>query len=275
MDTTRREFLAAAAAPILLGVQDKAGTKPPVIGTGVYLRGATTGASCRRPSSGATRTAWSRTRRATSTCTTPCTRRATSADTVVVFDPNGNFVRSWGKEFRGVAHGLQHPRGRPDEVPDAQRRQCPRPTPQPEQPGGCRQDHAEGGDRLEDRRPAAIRRLQAGRGRNAPAPYNPTNVAIAPNGDVYVADGYGSYLHQPVQQQGGVHPDLRRPRLRPGKLREPHGIWMDTRAATPVLVVADRRNNRLQRFTLDGPAHRLRPAASGCRATSTSARAWS
>ena len=30
-----------------------------------------------------------------------------SADTMVVFDRNGKFVRSWGKEFRGVAHGLQ------------------------------------------------------------------------------------------------------------------------------------------------------------------------
>jgi hypothetical protein len=35
-------------------------------------------------------------------------------------------------------------------------------------------------------------------------------------------------------------------------LNEPHGIWIDTRSATPALVVADRRNNRLQRFTLDG-----------------------
>ena len=37
-----------------------------------------------------------------------------------------------------------------------------------------------------------------------------------------------------------------------GQLNEPHGIWVDTRGADPVLVVADRRNNRLQRFTLDG-----------------------
>jgi hypothetical protein len=35
-------------------------------------------------------------------------------------------------------------------------------------------------------------------------------------------------------------------------LNEPHGIWVDTREASPLLVVADRRNNRLQRFTLDG-----------------------
>ena len=38
----------------------------------------------------------------------------------------------------------------------------------------------------------------------------------------------------------------------PGQLREPHGIWMDMRTGSPILTVADRRNNRLQRFTLDG-----------------------
>ena len=38
----------------------------------------------------------------------------------------------------------------------------------------------------------------------------------------------------------------------PGKLAEPHGIWIDTRGSSPIVVVADRRNNRLQRFTMDG-----------------------
>jgi hypothetical protein len=85
-----------------------------------------------------------------------------------------------------------------------------------------------------------------------PARYNPTNVAIAPNGDVYVADGYGSfYINQYTSQAehvrtfGGRGADA-------GLMNEPHGIWIDTRGATPVVVVADRRNNRLQRFTLDG-----------------------
>src|SRR5205823_113917 len=39
-----------------------------------------------------------------------------------------------------------------------------------------------------------------------------------------------------------------------GQLSEPHGIWVDLRAGDPKLVVADRRNNRLQRFTMDGHA---------------------
>ena len=37
MKTTRREFLAAAAVgPILLGMQDKAGSKAPVLGSGAF-----------------------------------------------------------------------------------------------------------------------------------------------------------------------------------------------------------------------------------------------
>ena len=32
----------------------------------------------------------------------------------------------------------------------------------------------------------------------------------------------------------------------------PHGLWVDTRSETPLLVVTDRGNSRLQRFTLDG-----------------------
>ena len=42
MQTTRREFLGAvAASPILLGMQDKAGTKAPVMGSGAYTYEAT------------------------------------------------------------------------------------------------------------------------------------------------------------------------------------------------------------------------------------------
>ena len=38
----------------------------------------------------------------------------------------------------------------------------------------------------------------------------------------------------------------------PGQLDCPHGLWVDTRSDTAVLVVADRSNQRLLRFTLDG-----------------------
>ncbi len=107
--------------------------------------------------------------------------------------------------------------------------------------------------------PPDIEAYQARRRRHADAPYNPTNVAIAPNGDIYVGDGYGSYYINQYNSKAEYIRTFGGKGSEPGQLAEPHGIWVDTRGATPVLVVADRRNNRLQRFTLDGTAHRLRP----------------
>ncbi len=82
--------------------------------------------------------------------------------------------------------------------------------------------------------------------------YSPTNVAIAPNGDVYVGDGYGSsYINQYtrdgkyIRTFGGLGKEA-------GQLNCPHGLILDKRGATPNLIVADRGNARLQRFTLDG-----------------------
>jgi hypothetical protein len=83
-------------------------------------------------------------------------------------------------------------------------------------------------------------------------PYNPTNLAIAPNGDVYVADGYGSYYVNHYNSKGEYLNTFGGRGSDPGKLKEPHGIWVDNRSGSPILTVADRRNNRLQRFTLEG-----------------------
>jgi hypothetical protein len=83
-------------------------------------------------------------------------------------------------------------------------------------------------------------------------PYNPTNIAIAPKGDLYVADGYGSYFINHYNHKGEYISTFGGKGSEPGLMKEPHGIWVDNRTSNPILVVADRRNNRLQRFTLDG-----------------------
>ena len=82
--------------------------------------------------------------------------------------------------------------------------------------------------------------------------YSPTNVAIAPNGDVYVGDGYGSSFINQYNKKGKYIRTFGGKGAEPGKLNCPHGLIMDERGATPVLTVADRSNKRLQRFTLDG-----------------------
>jgi DNA-binding beta-propeller fold protein YncE len=87
---------------------------------------------------------------------------------------------------------------------------------------------------------------------SAEAQYKPTGVGVAPNGNVYVADGYGqSWVHQYdpmgqyVRSWGGAGSN-------DGQFQTPHGIWIDTRGDAPTIAVADRENNRLQWFELDG-----------------------
>src|ERR687891_733640 len=112
MKSTRREFLAATAAtplltPILLNVQDKAGARAPVLGEGAFQYEAIHGWGELPP-----RIKWGNTHGvvedAQGNIHIHHTVHSTSGstDSMVVFDRNGKFVRSWGKEFRGVAHGL-------------------------------------------------------------------------------------------------------------------------------------------------------------------------
>lgn len=159
-----------------------------------------------------------------------------SEHAVMVFDPQGHFIQSWGSWMKSGAHGmdLRVEKGKEYlyfaltglhlvvkttlEGEEVWRMGYPRDA-------GVYENEAQ---------------------------YVPTNVAFAPNGDFYVADGYGqSYIHQYnvkgeyIRTWGGQGTE-------PGKMNCPHGLWVDTRNKQPVLIVADRGNHRLQRFTLDG-----------------------
>ena len=82
--------------------------------------------------------------------------------------------------------------------------------------------------------------------------YKPTSVCVAPDGRFFVADGYGqSYVHRfgPDRSYLG---SFGGPGSEPGQMRTPHGISLDTRGPEPRLLVADRENNRLQLFSLEG-----------------------
>ncbi|MBK6995235.1 MAG: 6-bladed beta-propeller [Lewinellaceae bacterium] len=83
--------------------------------------------------------------------------------------------------------------------------------------------------------------------------YIPTETAIAPNGDIYVADGYGKDLVIQYDAQGryirhfGGRGDAAKNML------NAHGLCLDLRdKANPSLVVCSRQQNAFKRYDLEG-----------------------
>lgn len=255
---TRREFLRAAAitaaAPAIIRAQDKSGTKAPILGQGAHTYEAIHDWG-ELPSS----IKWGNTHGVVEDSQGniyihhTVYKDSESADTMVVFDAEGKFVRSWGKEFRGVAHGLHiRKEGSTEYLYLTVNATNPRLTPQPDLQAVVLKSTLKGEIVWKIQGPPPdIDAYKPGDDGKAKA-YNPTNIAIAPSGDMYVGDGYGSsYVNQYNSKAEYIRTFGGRGAAA-GQLAEPHGIWVDTRGASPILVVADRRNNRLQRFTMDG-----------------------
>src|SRR5579859_4284697 len=157
-------------------------------------------------------------------------------DAVLMFDTDGRFIGSWGKEFAGGLHGMTIVRqcdqeflflthtGRNEVVKTTLDGQVLMTLPFPNTAG-----------------------IYQNQGQ-----YHPTGVSVAPNGNIYVGDGYGlSWVHQ-YGPDGSYIRSWGGPGTAPGKFQTPHGVLVDTRSSPPVLIVADRENRRLQIFDLDG-----------------------
>lgn len=159
-----------------------------------------------------------------------------SKDSVAIFSPDGEFLHSWGEDFAQGAHGMElHKEAQGEFLYLA-------PTNQ----------HFIAKTTLDGE---VVFKLdypsQCAAYENAEQ-YNPTNIAIASNGDFYVADGYGlSYIHQ-YDKEGTYIRSWGGKGRGKGELDCPHGIWIDTRSGKEEIVVADRANVRLQYFSLEG-----------------------
>jgi peptidylamidoglycolate lyase len=88
---------------------------------------------------------------------------------------------------------------------------------------------------------------------------NPTDVAVAANGDIYVVDGYGSqrvsrfdksFKHIKTigsrTEKGKTGPEAPH-----GTFNTCHGIWVNTLKSAPELYIADRHNDRIEVFDLE------------------------
>ena len=84
--------------------------------------------------------------------------------------------------------------------------------------------------------------------------FNPTSITVAPDGRFFVADGYGQQWVHLYDADANYLRSIGGRGSEPGQFQTCHGVWGDTRreGEEPELLVADRENHRLQRFTLDG-----------------------
>jgi endonuclease/exonuclease/phosphatase family metal-dependent hydrolase len=85
---------------------------------------------------------------------------------------------------------------------------------------------------------------------DGPQQFNqPTDMAFAPNGDVYITDGYGNNRVVRFDQNGKYISEWGTAGSGPGEFHLPHSIVID---ADQRLVVGDRENDRIQIFDLNG-----------------------
>ena len=260
LDPQRRDFLktaSAAAATALTSsffvhASDKSGSKPVVIGSGEFTY------ECHHNwGEVPAQIQWHNTHGVAVDAAglVYITHRApfnSDVDTVAVFEPSGKFVRSFGKQWNFGGHGIDIRKDGNEEFLYLCITTTKPPAGNKQRPGLVTKTTLMGEKVWELTVPDESKLY------DAPEKYSPTNLAFAPDGGFYIADGYGSnFIHQYdkdaryVRSFGGTGED-------PGQFKTPHGIWLDNRPGRePMLVVADRANGRLQYLTLEGKPVRI------------------
>jgi len=168
---------------------------------------------------------------------------------IFVFDPDGKYIRSFGKQFQGGGHGIEIRAEGGQEFLYVCAYQHLKTFAKLDLKGETVwQQYApmESGVYAaeEDTKPTG----KWGRDR-----FLPTNFAFLDDGGFLLADGYGAfYIHRYDKDArwkscfGGAGKGE-------GKFDTPHGVWVDRRdGREPSIVVCDRANHTLQYFSMDG-----------------------
>ncbi len=164
------------------------------------------------------------------------TTTGTHNDNILIYDRSGKVLHSWGREFPG-AHGLSIMGEGKDQflfITDPDTHRVSKTT-------------------LDGKILMTVERPKEIAGYTSNDQFKPTETALLPNGDFYVADGYGKnyIIHYNAKGEylshfGGTGQD-------DTTFNCCHGITLDTRdAAHPTLLITSRANQEFKRFTLDG-----------------------
>ncbi len=166
---------------------------------------------------------------------------------VVVFDRDGRFLHSWGAGLFAFPHTIRADRDDNLWIVDRDLAQMMLFTTDGKllRTIGKRGYRSDTGVSPTDFRSDAWRDVKRGA-----EPFNlPTDIDVAPSGEMFVTDGYGNARVHKFAPDGTLMLSWGEPGTEPGQFNLPHSIWIDRRGR---LLVADRENDRVQIFDQQG-----------------------
>ena len=155
-------------------------------------------------------------------------QRGDQADPVIVVDRNGKIVRSWGKGMYTTPHAIRiDPQGNVWTTDAA---------------SSMVYEFSPEGKKLME--------IEVG-GQPTPcgAFCSTTDIAFAPNGHLFISDGYRNARILEYTADGKKIREWGKAGTGPGEFRLPHSIQIDENG---IIYVADRENGRIQQFDLQG-----------------------
>ena len=171
---------------------------------------------------------------------------------IIIYDRSGKLITTWGNDFPG-GHGLTLFDEGGEEVLFI----CDPNT------GRVVKTTLDGKQIMELPNPKTINVYESTQN------YLPTETAIGPNGDIYVADGYGSQYILQFSPKGEFIRKFGGPGNEDANFSTAHGVCIDARDKNNItLICTSRGHNSFKRFTLDGKylSTLFLPGAFVCRA---------
>jgi hypothetical protein len=203
---------------------------------------------------------WVAERCGANSCLDPQTREVKKMDVVFKFDPDGNVITKFGSGMFVAPHGIYVDRHDNVWVTDYQDNAPPT-------PGGRGPNAPRIQPGTEDPRPGATVGNQvyefsndghllltigkAGGGTVPECCYQPNDVIVAPNGDIFISQGHGTGKDVVFKfdKTGKLIKEWGTYGTGPGQFDQPHSLAFDSKGR---LYIADRNNNRVQIFDQDG-----------------------
>jgi len=153
------------------------------------------------------------------------------------YDANGNIVKTLGTKMFNFPHGLYVDQDNNIWVTD----------------GRGKDGKGNTAIKLDQNGKVLMTLGQPGVAGDGPNQFNaPSDVVVAPNGDIFVADGHGGDTNARIakfDKDGKFIKAWGKKGTAPGEFQTPHGLALDSAGR---LFVADRENNRIQIFDQDG-----------------------